>query len=152
MTKFKVRNPGCGARVRESFGCQPFMAMIGAALPSIEPGRVAIEVPCEDHIAKQHGFIHGGVVGAIADNAAGYAAYYLMDVEDTFLRVEYKLNLLAPAKGDWIVAQAEVMRPSRSLTIERSDVSAFDGDKETVCATSVVTIIKMAGKSDRASG
>ena len=152
MTKFKVRDRDCGARVRQSFGCQPFMAMIGAALPSIEPGRVAIEVPCEDHIAKQHGFIHGGVVGAIADNAAGYAAYYLMDVEDTFLRVEYKLNLLAPAKGDWIVAQAEVMRPSRSLTIERSDVSAFDGDKETVCATSVVTIIKMAGKSDRASG
>ena len=56
----------------------------------------------------------GGVVGAIADNAAGYAAYSLMDVEDTFLRVEYKLNLLAPAKGDWIVAQAEVMRPGRS--------------------------------------
>ena len=152
MTKFKVRDRDYGARVRQSFGCQPFMAMIGAALRSVEPGRVAIEVPCEDHIAQQHGFIHGGVVGAIADNAAGYAAYSLMDVEDTFLKVEYKLNLLAPAKGDWIVAQAEVLRPGRSLTIVRSDVSAIDGDKETVCATSVVIIIKMAGKSYRASG
>ncbi len=94
----------------------------------------------------------GGVVGAIADNAAGYAAYSLMYVEDTFLKVEYKRNLLTPAKGDWIVAQAEVLRPGRSLTIVRSAVSAIDGDKETVCATFVVTIIKMAGKSDRASG
>ena len=152
MTKFKVRDPDCGARVRESFGCQPFMAMIGAALRSVEPGRVAIEVPFEDHIAQQHGFIHGGVVGAIADNAAGYAAYSLMDAEDTVLTVEYKLNLLAPAKGNRIVAQAEVMRPGRTLTIVRSDVSAIDRDKETVCATSVVTIIRMAGKSDRASG
>ncbi len=75
-----------------------------------------------------------------------------MDVKDTFLKVEYKLNLLASAEGDRIFAQAEVMRPGRSLTIERSDVSALDGDKETVCATSVVTIIKMAVKSDRASG
>ena len=111
MTKFKVRDPDYEARVRESFGRQPFIATIGAALRSVEPGRVAIEVPCEDHITQQHGFIHGGVVGAIADNAAGYAAYSLMDAEDTVLTVEYKLNLLAPAKGDWIVAQAEVMRP-----------------------------------------
>ena len=151
MTKFKVRDRDCGARVRQSFGCQPFMAMIGAALRSVEPRRVAIEVPCED-IAQQHGFIHASVVGAIADNAAGYAAHSLMDAEDTVLTVEYKLNLLAPAKGDWIVAQAEVMRPGRTLTIVRSDVSAIDGDKETVCATSVVTIIKMADKLDRASG
>lgn len=61
MTDFKVRDRDCGARVRQSFGCQPFMAMIGAALRSVEPGRVAIEVPCEDHIAQQHGIIHGGV-------------------------------------------------------------------------------------------
>ena len=152
MTNFKVHDRDCGAWVRQSFGCQLFMAMIGAALRSFQPGRVAIEVPCEDHITQQHGFIHGGVVGAIADNAAGYAAYSLMDAEDTVLTVEYKLNLLAPAKGNRIVAQAEVMRPGRTLTIVRSDVSAIDGDKETVCATSVVTIIRMAGKSDRASG
>ncbi len=59
MTKFKVRDPDYEARVRESFGRQPFMAMIGAALRSVEPGRVAIEVPCEDHIAQQHGFFMG---------------------------------------------------------------------------------------------
>ena len=75
-----------------------------------------------------------------------------MDAEDTVLTVEYKLNLLVPAKGDRIVAQAEVMRPGRTLTIVRSDVSAIDGDKETDCATSVVTINKMAGKSERGSG
>ena len=59
MTDFKVRDRDCGARVRQSFGCQPFMAMIGAALRSFQPGRVAIEVPCEDHITQQHGFFMG---------------------------------------------------------------------------------------------
>jgi len=152
MTDFKIRDPNYESRVRDSFARQPFMATIGAALQSVEPGRVVIEVPFSDHITQQHGFVHGGVVGAIADNAAGYAAYSLMDGEDTVLTVEYKLNLLAPAKGDRIAARAEVMRPGRTLTIVRSDVSAFDGEEETVCATSVVTIIRMAGKADRAAG
>ena len=75
-----------------------------------------------------------------------------MDAKDSVLTAGYKLNLLAPAKGERILAQAEVMRPGRTLTIVRSDVSAFEDGKETLCATAVVTLIRLAGKSDHAAG
>ncbi len=127
MNTFTARDPNFAARIRDSFERQPFMETVGATLSRVEPGRVEIEAPFADHITQQHGFVHGGVVGAIADSAAGYAAYTLMAAEDSVLTVEYKLNLLAPAKGERIVAKAEVMRPGRTLTIVRSDVLAIDG-------------------------
>ena len=152
MKPLEARDPDFEKRIRDSFSRQPFMATIGASLTRVEPGRVDISAPFSDHITQQHGFIHGGVVGAIADNAAGYAAYSLMNADDSVLTVEYKLNLLAPAKGERVEARAEVMRPGRTLTIVRSDVSAYDDDKETLCATAVVTLIRMAVRSDRRAG
>jgi uncharacterized protein (TIGR00369 family) len=152
MSIFTLRNPNFEARIRDSFARQTFLETVGATLGMIEPGRVEIEASFDANITQQHGFIHGGVVGAIADSAAGYAAYSLMDAKDSVLTVEYKLNLLAPAKGERILARAEVMRPGRMLTIVRSDVSAFEGEDETLCATAVVTLIRIAGKSARATG
>lgn len=152
MNTFTARDPNFVARIRDSFERQPFMETVGAALSRVEPGRVEIEAPFADHITQQHGFVHGGVIGAIADSAAGYAAYTLMAAEDSVLTVEYKLNLLAPAKGERIVAKAEVIRPGRTLTIVRSDVLAIDGGEEMLCATAVVTLIRMAGQTDHAVG
>ena len=126
MKPLETRNPDFEKRIRESFSCQPFMATIGASLSRIEPGRVDISAPFADHITQQHGFIHSGVVGAIADNAAGYAACSLINSEDSVLTVEYKLTLLATAKGERVEVRAEVMRPGRALTVVRSDVSAYD--------------------------
>ena len=152
MKPLETRNPDFEKRIRESFSCQPFMATIGASLSRIEPGRVDISAPFADHITQQHGFIHGGVVGAIADNAAGYAANSLINSEDSVLTVEYKLTLLAPAKGERVEARAEVMRPGQTLTVVRSDVSAYDDGMEVLCATAVVTLIRMAGRSDQRGG
>jgi len=152
LKPLEARDPDFEKRIRESFSCQPFMATIGASLSRVEPGRVDISAPFADHITQQHGFIHGGVVGAIADNAAGYAAYSLIDSYGSVLTVEYKLNLLTPAKGERVEARAEVMRPGRTLTIVRSDVSAYDDGMETLCATAVVTLIRMAGWSDQRGG
>jgi uncharacterized protein (TIGR00369 family) len=152
MSIFTLRNPNFEARIRDSFARQTFLETVGATLGMIEPGRVEIEASFDAHITQQNGFIHGGFIGAIADSAAGYAAYSLMDAKDSVLTVEYKLNLLAPAKGERILARAEVMRPGRMLTIVRSDVSAFEGEDETLCATAVVTLIRIAGKSARATG
>lgn len=151
MSDFKPRDPHYERRIRDSFSRQAFMETIGATLDRVEPGRVDIGASFQPHITQQHGFIHGGVVGAIADSAAGYAAYSLMDAEDSVLTVEYKLNLLAPAKGEGLLARAEVMRPGRTLTIVRSDVSAVEAGEEKLCATAIVTLIRMAGSSDRAA-
>ncbi|MEL0113510.1 MAG: PaaI family thioesterase, partial [Rickettsiales bacterium] len=83
MNTFTARDPNFAARIRDSFVRQPFMETVGATLSRVEPGRVEIEAPFADHITQQHGFVHGGVVGAIADSAAGYAAYTLMAAEDS---------------------------------------------------------------------
>lgn len=149
MNRFLPQDQDFESRIRDSFDRQSFMATIGAELTRVEPGRVELSVPYGEHITQQHGFIHGGIVGTIADNSAGYAAYTLMSPDDSVLTVEYKVNLLAPAKGDRVVARAEVMRPGRTLTIVRSDVFALEGeDAEELCATAVVTLIRLAGKSD----
>ena len=114
------------------------------------PGRYLRSICRSHHTAAR--IIHSGVVGAIADNAAGYAAYSLINSEDSVLTVEYKLTLLAPAKGERVEVRAEVMRPGRTLTVVRSDVSAYDDGMEMLCATAVVTLIRMAGRSDRRGG
>ena len=97
---FEPRNSDFEARVRNSFARQAAMGLIGARLARVEPGYVDIELPVRDDLGQQHGFVHGGIVGMIADGAGGYAAFTLMPADASVLTVEYKLNMLAPAEGD----------------------------------------------------
>ena len=117
MPQFKPANPDFESAVRESFSKQGIMRHIGAALNSIRPGFVEICVPYSEELSQQHGFFHGGVVGMIADSAGGYAAFSLMAAGDGILTVEYKVNLMAPADGDLLIARGEVLRPGRTLTV-----------------------------------
>ena len=148
MSAFEPRNPDFERRVRESFARQSFMGYIGAELSRVEPGICDIALPHDDNICQQHGFFHGGVVGTIADCAAGYAAFTLMDAETSILTVEFKLNLLAPGAGERLVARARVLRPGRTLTVCRSDVFGLTGEDEKHCATALVTLIALPGRAD----
>src|SRR6266498_2354365 len=96
-------------RIKDSFSRQKAMALIGASLTLIEPGRVEITLPYRDDLTQQKGFIHGGIVGMIADSACGYAAYTLMPASASLVTAEYKINLLAPAVGTKFVAHGEVI-------------------------------------------
>jgi uncharacterized protein (TIGR00369 family) len=142
------RNPDFEARVRASFVRQNAMGLIGARMTRVEPGRVEIELPFRDDLGQQHGFVHGGIVGMIADSAGGYAAFTLMPADASVLTVEYKLNMLAPAEGDLLVARAEVLKPGRSLSVVRADVWARRGDKETRVAAMQQTLMVMHGVAD----
>ena len=112
--------------VRESFGRQKAMALIGASLTVVESGRVEIELPFRDEITQQKGYVHGGIIGMIADNACGYSAYSLMPASASLVTVEYKINILAPARGS-LVARGEVVKAGRTLTVARAEVYAADG-------------------------
>ena len=114
MTAFDPRNPNFEARVRSSFARQRFMEFIGAELGSVDPGAVSNTLPFRDELCQQHGFFHGGVIGTLADNVGGYAAFSLMAAADSSLTVEFKLNLLAPATGETLVAKGVVVRSGRS--------------------------------------
>jgi uncharacterized protein (TIGR00369 family) len=147
---FELRDADYQRRVRESFARQGLMAHLGAELVSLEPGGVAIRVPFRGELTQQHGFFHAGVTGAIADSACGYAAFTLMGAEDSVLTVEYKINLLAPADGEELVARARVVRSGKTLKVCMADVFARKGGVENHCATVLATIMCMAGKADRA--
>jgi len=145
---FQPKDPGYADRVRESFRLQQAMALIGAELPVVEPGHVEIHLPFKPEITQQHGFIHGGVVGMIADSAAGYAANTLTPAGTSVLTVEYKLNLLAPADGERLVARGEVVKPGRTLLITRAEVFAIRREQWTLCAVMQQTIMAMHGKKE----
>jgi uncharacterized protein (TIGR00369 family) len=142
------RNPDFEARVRGSFARQNAMGLIGARMTRVEPGRVEIELPVREDLGQQHGFVHGGIVGMIADSAGGYAAFTLMPADASVLTVEYKVNMLSPAEGDLLIARGEVLKPGRSLSVVRADVWARRGDRETRVAAMQQTLMVMHGTPD----
>jgi uncharacterized protein (TIGR00369 family) len=137
------------SRVRESFVRQGLMKHLGAELVQLEPGHVEIRVPFRLELTQQHNYFHAGVSGAIADSACGYAAYTLMPAESSVLTVEYKMNLLAPADGEELIARANVLRSGRTLKICIADVYVRKDRAEVHCATMLSTIMCLPGKSDR---
>jgi uncharacterized protein (TIGR00369 family) len=147
-TGFELRDADYQRRVRESFARQGLMAHLGAELVSLEPGGVEIRVPFRGELTQQHGYFHAGVTAAIADSASGYAAYSLMGANDSVLTVEYKINLVAPAAGDHLIARARVVRSGKTLKICAADVFGVKDGKETLCATSLSTIMAMRDRSD----
>ncbi len=148
MLDFKVRDEDFEARVRKSFAAQGVMSHIGARLRRIEPGLCEIELPYSDGVSQQHGFFHGGIIGTIADSAGGYAAFSLMGAKDGILTVEFKLNLMAPADGEVLIARGEVLRPGKTLTVCRAEVDIIKDGQETPCATMQQTLMRIADRSD----
>jgi uncharacterized protein (TIGR00369 family) len=119
-------DPHFAARIRASFTRQKAMALIGASLTTVAPGAVEIALPFRDALTQQKGFVHGGIIGMIADTACGYAAYSLMPADSSLVTVEYKMNILTPATSS-LTARGEVVKAGRTLTVARAEVYAQDG-------------------------
>ena len=149
MANHEAVDPDFKRRVWDSFARQTFMGFIGAELAEVRPGFCEIRLPYRKELSQQHGFFHGGVVGTLADNVAGYSSYSLAGAGDSVLTVEYKLNLLAPARGDLLIARGDVIRAGRTLVIARSDVFAAQEARETLCATALTTMMILADTPDR---
>ena len=137
-------DPHFAERIRGSFGRQQAMSLIGANLATVAPGVVEIALPFRDDLTQQKGFIHGGIIGMIADSACGYAAYSLMPADCSLVTVEYKINLLAPATAS-LVARGAVVKSGRTLSITRGEVYAADG---TQVALMQQTLMTLPGRSD----
>ncbi|TVQ55644.1 MAG: PaaI family thioesterase [Rhodobacteraceae bacterium] len=148
MTTRAPQDADYAARVRASFGRQRFMALLGAEIASVAPGAVEIVLPLRPELSQQHGYAHAGAAWSIADSAAGYAAQTLMGPSDGVLTVELKINLLAPAKGERLVARGRVERAGRRLTVVRADVVAVADGVETPVATALGTMMTMPGLAD----
>lgn len=128
MQEFKVLNPDYENVIRESFNRQKIMATLGASLTHIAPGRVEIELPYDEKLTQQHGFLHAGVIATVIDSACGYAALSLMPSDAAVLSVEYKINLLSPAKGEKLLAVGMVEKPGKTLMICRGEAYSITGE------------------------
>ena len=127
-TRFQPANPDYQRAVRDSFARQGLMATLGARIVALEPALCVVEIPFTPGVSQQQGFFHGGAIGAIADTAAGYAAYSLMPAGAEILTVEYKLNLVRAALPPTLRAEGRVLRAGRTLTVCRAEVFHRDGE------------------------
>lgn len=152
MPPFTAQDPEFASRVRDSFERQTIMATIGARLAVVEPGRVVIELPYRADLCQQHGFIHAGVVGTIADSAGGYAGFTLMPAGSSVLSVEYHMHMLEPAGGERLWATGRVIRPGRTLTTCELEVEAEKEGTRTRCAWGSQTLICVQGRSKVPAG
>lgn len=128
-------------RVRASFARQQAMGLLGASLTRITPGIVEIELPYRDDLTQQHGFLHAGVLSAALDSACGYAAYSLMPAEAAVLTIEFKVNLLAPGKGERFLFRGEVTKPGRTIMVADGRAFAFDNGEAKLIATMTGTLM-----------
>jgi len=143
-----AQNPDFKRLVRESFDKQQAMRTLGARLTRIEPGEVEIELPYRVALTQQHGFLHAGVVTAVLDSTCGYAAFSLMPPGAGVLSVEFKVNLLAPAKGELLIAQGRVLRAGRTISVCQGDATMRSGSQETPIATMLATIMTVMDRSN----
>lgn len=135
-------------RCKESFDRQGLMTLLGAELVAAADGRATIDVPYRDDLTQQHGYFHGGVVTAIADTACGYAAYTTMPADSSVLTVEFKINLMNPAAGERLRAEAKVHKAGRTLVVVGATVMAIRGEKAVPCGEMLGTFIVLRNTSD----
>ena len=146
--QFEPRDPGYADRVKDSFARQGAMGTLGASLGDIAPGRVVIEMAWAAGLSQQHGFLHAGMVATALDSACGYAGFTLMPADAGVLTIEYKINLLAPAKGQRFRMVGQVVKPGRTVTVTEGRAYAIDDGREKLIATMGATLMTITGRDD----
>jgi uncharacterized protein (TIGR00369 family) len=134
-------DPEVADQVRHHFARHGLMKLLGAYLVAVERGRVIVGLAYRDEVTQHHGYFHGGGTGAIADTAGGFAGISLMPVDKTVLTVEYKINLLEPAQGDRLEAEAVVVRAGRTLMNTDLRVWAYRQEVRKLIASGQQTLI-----------
>ncbi len=117
------------------------METLGARLTLVAPGAVDIELAVRDDLVQQHGFLHAGVLASAADSACGYAALSLMPAGAAVLSIEFKINLLAPAGGERVVARGRVLRAGKTISVCQGDVTAYGPGGDKLVASMVATMM-----------
>src|SRR3954469_5759985 len=146
--RFEPADAAYAQRVRASFARQAAMATIGATLADVEPGRVVIELPWQQALTQQHGFLHAGMVATALDSACGYAGFTLMQPDAAVLTIEFKINLLAPAQGERFRMEGLVIKPGRTITVAEGRAYAIDGGREKLVASMNATLMTIVGRDD----
>jgi len=130
-------------RVRKMCGSQSFLGLLGVEVVAVADGRVELALPVRDDLTQQIGYVHGGAVATLADVAGGFAALTRFDATSEILTVEFKVNLLAPARGERLTAIGEVLKSGRTLTVCTASVFAWPDGKPVLCASAQQTLMQI---------
>jgi len=142
-----ISDPNYQQRVKTDFDAQQVMHTLDAKLISVGPGKVIIELAYQTNLTQQHGFLHAGIITTIIDTACGYAAFSLMPADAEVVSVEFKTNLLSPAKGDKLIAIGQVIKSGRTLSVCHGDAYMQIGDQQKLVAHMVATMMNVGGKT-----
>jgi uncharacterized protein (TIGR00369 family) len=143
MSRFNPKDARFEDRVRASFARQTAMATLGIEIADVKPGEVELRMPYAAAYSQQHGFIHAGILTTALDSACGYAAFSLMPDDAAVLTVEFKTNLVAPARGDYFLFRAHVVKPGRTITVCDAQAFAAADGKEKLVATMTGTLMAL---------
>ena len=147
MKHLSPADPGFRQRVHDSFARQTVMSTIGATLDIAEAGRVVIVMGHKPELTQQHGFVHAGIVSTALDSACGYAAFSLMPADAAVLTIEFKVNLLAPARGPWFRFEGLVVKAGRTISVVEGKAWQHEaGGAESLCATMTATVMTVQGR------
>ena len=148
MARFDPKDANFEARVRDSFARQTAMATLGIEITGLTAGEVELRMPYAAAYTQQHGFVHAGIITTALDSACGYAAFSLMPGDAAVLTVEFKTNLIAPARGDYFLFRARVVKPGRTITVCEAQAFAVAGGRERLVATMTGTLMALFGRED----
>lgn len=143
MTNFQPKDPNFEARARAGFARQAAMKTLNIEIASVAAGEVELRMPFSAQLTQQHGFIHAGIITTGLDNACGFAAFTLMPDDAAILTVEFKTNLLAPAKGERFLFRARVLKPGRTITVCEGQAFAVETGQEKLIATMSATMMAL---------
>ena len=145
---FTPLDPDFVSKVTHSFDRQKIMKTLKATIDTIDAGKVTLEFPYNEQFTQQHGFIHAGIISTILDSACGYAAFSLMPKGAAVLSVEFKVNLLSPAKGEIFRAKAKVKKAGRTISVVDSELFSCHKNQKKLIATMTATIMTVMGRED----
>jgi uncharacterized protein (TIGR00369 family) len=148
VSTLSPKDPEFRNRIQASFAKQGLMTTLGASILHIAPGAVDIALAPSPPVSQQHGFVHAGAVSAIADTTAGYAALSVMPAGVGVLTTEFKINLVAPAAGERIVARGRIIKAGRTLTLAQTEVFSEAAGKERLVALLTATLMTIEGRDD----
>ncbi len=143
MPRFQPKNPDYRKIATATFDGQQAMRTLGISITRLEPGEVDFAMPYSSAFTQQNGFIHAGIITAGLDSACGIAAFTLMPAGSDILTVEFKTNLLAPAKGERFVFRARVIKPGRTLTVCEAQAFGISEGVESLVATMTGTLMAL---------
>jgi len=135
-------------RVHQSFDKQGAMAMLGAELTRVEPALVEIELPFDQKLTQQHGFLHAGVISAALDSACGYAAYTVIDPDASILTIEFKVNLMSPGRGERFLFRGEITKPGSTIIVADGRAYAIGDGPAKLIASMTGTMMVIRGRQD----